>query len=116
MDLLEIFMYGLFFIVLYWAFADEFISSSNSSNQLEQTERFVSNLEQEQQEQQEQDKRNCGLKQGLWYPLNPEAYYGYWGFRPYKGLLGKINPWWYYPYPYPTPVDYQTDSCVSKLQ
>lgn len=116
MDLLEIFMYGLFFVVLYWAFANEFTSSSDSSKQLEQTERFVSNLEQEQQEQQEQDNGTCKFKQGLWYPLDPAAYYGYWGFRPYKGLWGKINPWWYYPYPYPTPINYQTDSCVSKLQ
>lgn len=98
-------MYGLFFIVLYWAFADEFVSSSNSYNQLE---RFNSNLE--------QYKKTWELKQGLVYPLDPAAYYGYWGFRPYKGLWGKINPWWYYPYPYPTPINYQTDSCVSKLQ
>jgi hypothetical protein len=111
MDLFEIFMYGLFFIVLYWAFADEFVSSSN---QLELTEGFDSNLEQEQQ--QKQDRRTCGLKQGLVYPLDPAAYYGYWGFRPYKGLWKHINPWWYYPYPYPTPINYQTDSCVSKLQ
>ena len=101
-------MYGLFFIVLYWAFIDEFISSSNSSNQLEQ---FNSNLEQE-----EQNKSTCKLKQELLYPIEPEAYYGYWGFRPYKGLWVYINPWWYYPYPYPTPINYQTDSCVSKLQ
>lgn len=40
-------------------------------------------------------------KQDLWYPFNPKEYHGYWGFIPYKGLWGKINPWWYYPYSYP---------------
>lgn len=102
MDLLEIFMYGLFFIVLFWAFADEFVNPFTSLNLYNKFEQFNPNLEHEQHE--------------LWYPLDPEAYYGYWGFRPYQGLWGKINPWWYYPYPYPTPVGYQTDSCVSKLQ
>lgn len=81
---------------------DEFVSSSNSFNQLEQ---FNSNLE--------QDKRTCRLKQGLWYPLDPTAYYGYWGFRPYKGLWGHINPWWYYPYP--TPMGYQTRFLCIKI-
>lgn len=97
MDLLEFFMICLFFIVLYWTFVDEFIISNNSC------ELFNSN-----------NKNSCKFKKGVWYPFDPSAYYGYWGFQPYKGLWGHINPWWYYPYPYPTPINYQTDSCINK--
>lgn len=57
-------------------------------------------------------KLNPKLKWGLWYPLDPSEYNGYWGFRPYKGLWKHINPWWYYPYPYPTPINYLQDSCT----
>lgn len=88
MDIIEFFIYGIFFVILFLVFRNEFTSHFYKNNTCD----------------------SC--KQDLCYPINPKEYKGYWGFRPYKGLLGHINPLWYYPYPYPTPTDY--DSCSSK--
>lgn len=81
MELLELFIIGLFFVVLFMAFRNEFVN-------------------------QNEDYFTSNLTTNNFYPLNPSDYRGYWGFRPYKGLWRHINPWWYYPYPYPLPIGF----------
>jgi len=95
MDFLEFFLILIFIALLFVIFKNDLVNSD------EQFNLFNNEL-----------TLNTGLKQGLWYPFGPSNYYNYWGFQPYKGLWGHINPWWYYPYPYPTPIDY--NSCPSK--
>ncbi len=103
MNLLEFLLIGIFFVILFIVFDNEF------------TNPFI-NLREPYLSVHQSTIDNCKLtpklKSGSWYPFNPSNYYGYWGFQPYKGLWGHINPWWYYPYPYPTPIDYY--SCDNK--
>lgn len=96
MDLLEIIIVGIFFVVLFFAFKDDFTSAIKNNEYFFSIDTEINNK----------------LKHGLYYPFNPSDYNNnYWGFRPYKGLWGNINPWWYYPYPYPLPIDYYQGLC-----
>jgi hypothetical protein len=104
MDIIEFFIYGIFFIILFIVFRNEFMNID---------EEFTSYFYKNNNNNNNSNTTCDSCKQGLWYPFNPEEYYGYWGFKPYKGLWGHINPWWYYPYPYPTPIDYH--SCPTSL-
>lgn len=103
MDIIEFFIYGIFFAILFIVFRNEFMNLGE-----EFTSHFSNYMG---------TNTTCNsCKQGLWYPFNPKEYYGYWGFKPYKGLWDHINPWWYYPYPYPTPIDYYSCSSKSNLK
>jgi hypothetical protein len=104
MDIIEFFIYGIFFVILFMVFRNEFMNLGE-----EFTSHFLNNIN--------NTNTTCdSCKQGLWYPFNPKEYHGYWGFIPYKGLWGHINPWWYYPYPYPTPIDYNSYPPKSNLK
>lgn len=97
-ELFKILIYGLFFVILFWAFFD-------TTEQMKKTENFIA----------KQEQSNYEYIPNSFYPIDSSAYYGYWGFVPYKGLSKNINPWWFYPYPYPTPINYLCDSCSNKL-
>ena len=104
MNIIDFFVYGIFFVILFIVFRNEFMNLSERF-----TSHFLNDIN--------KSNTNCdSCKQGLWYPFNPKEYAGYWGFIPYKGLYGHINPWFYYPYPYPTPIDYQSQQSKSNLK
>ena len=82
MDYLQLFILGLFFVILIIAFICEFTGVISSSCpyekfSLENNGVFTS---------------NTYYKQNKYYPYGPQNYDGYWGFIPYKGLYPFYSP------------------------
>lgn len=111
MDYLQIFILGIFFVILSIIFLNQFYNGDKTSCAYLNKEKFSL-------DNNGVFTSNTYYKENKYYPYGPENYVGYWGFQPYKGLYPYYNPWWKYPYPYPKPTNYEYNSysnCSSRL-
>jgi len=74
MDVIEFFIYVIFFVILFIVFKNEFMNLCE-----EFTSHFLNNIN--------NTNTTCDTcKQCLWYLFNPKEYLGNWGFKAYKRL------------------------------